>query len=210
MAFGQTNAKTISNSVDGVLDPDSNNAVKNKTVDAAIKNLIPDRAEGMPDAGDYMLFWDASAGVMKKVPAPTVLAGYRCTVGGSSVIQYGDYTLAPCPLTKEFDTAGMVDLTNNRITFALTGVAVVTTNRKSASSTAFAHAYLRLRLNGATAKTYDDNSTSLTASSAVAYLPVEAGDWLDFAIETSGESSERAQMDLVQAVVELLPGVSLT
>ena len=74
MAFGQTNAKTISNSVDGVLDPDSNNAVKNKTVDAAIKNLIPDRAEGMPDAGDYMLFWDASAGVMKKVPAPTVLS----------------------------------------------------------------------------------------------------------------------------------------
>ena len=44
----------------------------------------------------------------------------------------------------------------------------------------------------------------------MAYLPVEAGDWLDFAIETSGESSERARMDLVQAVVELLPGVSLT
>ena len=48
------------------------------------------------------------------------------------------------------------------------------------------------------------------ASSAVAYLPVEAGDWLDFAIETSGESSERARMELVQAVVELLPGASLT
>ena len=36
MAFGQTNAKTLSNSVDGVLDPNSDNAVKNKTVDAAL------------------------------------------------------------------------------------------------------------------------------------------------------------------------------
>lgn len=210
MAFGQTNAKTISNSVDGVLNPESDNAVKNKTVDAAIKNLIPERAAGAPGAGDYMLYWDADAGEMKKASMETMLAGYRCAAGGSTVTAYGKHTLAPCPLSRQFDPAGMIDPDESRIVFASAGAAAVTTSRRSVCSSAFAHGYLHVRINGTAVKTYDDNGTTLTATTETAYLPVEAGDILDFSIETSGSSSERVRLELVQATVELMPGVSLT
>lgn len=210
MAFGQTNAKTISNSVDGVLDPNSDNAVKNKTVDAALKNLIPARAEGTPDAGDYMLFWDASAGVMKKVPAPTVTAGYRCCVGGDTLITKGSGSLSPCPLTKQFDPFALLDAENHCISFASDGLAVVTTTRREISKSAFAHGKLKLLVNGAAVKTYDDNQTAMISQTEAAYLPVTSGDKLSFALETTGDSSEQARVDLVQAIVELFPGVSLT
>ena len=210
MAFGQTNAKTLSNSVDGVLDPNSDNAVKNKTVDAALKNLIPGRAEGTPGAGDYMLFWDADAGVMKKAPASIVMAGYRCCVGGETLITKGSGSLSPCPLTKQFDPFALLDAENHCISVSSDGLAVVTTTRREISRSTFAHGRLKLLVNGIAVKTYDDNQTAMISQTETAHIPVASGDRLSFALETTGDSSDQARVDLVQAAVEFFPGVSLT
>lgn len=209
MAFGQTNAKTLAGSIDGVLDPNSDNAVKNKVVAAAINNIISSRTDGNPSAGDYMLFYDAVAGAMKKVLASTVMAGYRCSVSGDTLTSKGNSSVSPCPLTKEFDPFGMFDADNNCITVSYAGLAIVTTTRREISRNTFAHGKLKLLVNGAAVKTYDDNQTAMISQTEAAYVPVASGDKISFALETTGDSSDQARVDLVQAIVEIFPGVSV-